>query len=113
MSNATITSQQLQKTPKPIQQKTNGDGPAPTDFQVRAQIVADVAARYADAVDREARFPAEAFAAIREQKLLGLLVPTELGGESAGVGDVADVCYALGRACASTALIFAMRFIMY
>lgn len=109
MSNATITSQQLQKTPKPIQQKTNGDGPAPTDFQVRAQIVADVAARYADAVDREARFPAEAFAAIREQKLLGLLVPTELGGESAGVGDVADVCYALGRACASTALIFAMH----
>ena len=34
--------------------------------------------------------------------LLGILVPTELGGEGASVSDVADLCYVLGRSCAST-----------
>ena len=31
------------------------------------------------------------------------------GGEGASIAEVADVCYALGRACASTAMIFAMH----
>jgi alkylation response protein AidB-like acyl-CoA dehydrogenase len=30
-------------------------------------------------------------------------------GEGAGIGDVVDVCYALGRACASTAMVYAMH----
>ena len=45
-------------------------------------------------------------------RLLGILAPTELGGEEAVVGDVVDICYALGRGCASTAMIFAMHQIM-
>jgi acyl-CoA dehydrogenase len=60
-------------------------------------------------VDREARFPREAFEAIREQRLLGLLIATELGGEGARAADVADICAILGGACSSTALIFAMH----
>jgi acyl-CoA dehydrogenase len=48
-------------------------------------------------------------AALREQRLLGILVPEALGGEGAAVGDVIDVCYALGRGCASTAMIYAMH----
>jgi acyl-CoA dehydrogenase len=78
-------------------------------LRVRALAAAEVAARFADKVDREARFPKEAFDAIREQKLLGILVPAALGGEDASVGDVVDVCYILGRACSSSALIFAMH----
>ncbi len=60
-------------------------------------------------VDTNSRFPAEAFAALREQRLLGILIPTEFGGEGARAADVADVCAILGAACASTAMIFAMH----
>jgi acyl-CoA dehydrogenase len=70
---------------------------------------AEVAAEFADAVDRDGRFPREAFEAIRQQKLLGLLIPTTLGGEDASAADVVDVCHILGRACASTAMIYAMH----
>jgi acyl-CoA dehydrogenase len=75
----------------------------------RAQIAAAVAATHADAVDRAARFPAEAFAALREQRLLSMLVPVALGGDGATVSDAADVCCTLGTACASSAMIFAMH----
>jgi acyl-CoA dehydrogenase len=82
------------------------------DLKFRAQVMAAVAAKNADAVDRDARFPAEAFVAAREQRLLEILVPADLGGEGASVADVVDLCYVLGRACASTAMIFAMHQIM-
>jgi len=78
----------------------------------RADAVALVAAEYADVVDREARFPTEAFAAARAQRLLGMMVPTDLGGDGASVSDVVDVCYMLGKVCASSAMIFAMHQIM-
>ncbi len=86
-----------------------GESSGARDFLTRAETVAAIAERFADAVDRDARFPAEAFAAIREQKLLGMLIPSELGGEGARAADVADVCAVLGRACGSTAMIFAMH----
>src|ERR1700722_2701385 len=74
-------------------------------LRARALAAAEVAARHAEAVDREARFPTEAFDAIREQKLLGILIPSALGGEDASAAEVVDVCYILGRACASSAMI--------
>ncbi len=40
---------------------------------------------------------------------MGVMVPPELGGEGASIGDVVDVCYRLGRGCASTAMIYAMH----
>jgi acyl-CoA dehydrogenase len=79
------------------------------DFARRAEEAAKIAERHADAVDRDARFPAEAFEAIRAQKLLGMLIPSELGGEGARAADVADVCAILGGACSSTGMIFAMH----
>jgi acyl-CoA dehydrogenase len=82
------------------------------NLKFRADAAAAIARENADEVDREGRFPAEAIAAVREQRLLGILVPTELGGEGASVSDVADLCYVLGRSCASTAMIFAMHQIM-
>ena len=53
--------------------------------------------------------PPKAIDAAREQKLLGVMIPVEFGGEGASIFDVTDICYTLGRACASTAMIFAMH----
>jgi acyl-CoA dehydrogenase len=79
------------------------------DLTARARAAADAAKSFASAVDAEARFPGEAFAEIRKQRLLGIQVPQALGGEGASIAEIADVCYILGQACSSTALIYAMH----
>jgi acyl-CoA dehydrogenase len=60
-------------------------------------------------VDAAARFPHEAVAALREHGLLGTSVPRELGGEGSSLADLAGVAAALGAACSSTGMIFAMH----
>jgi acyl-CoA dehydrogenase len=75
----------------------------------RAHACAAIAGFNAESVDCEARFPAEAFEAIRAQRLLGVMIPKELGGDGASMSEVADICYQLGRACASTGMIYAMH----
>jgi acyl-CoA dehydrogenase len=89
--------------------KSPGEFDDAADLQARTNAVAAVAAETAPAVDDEARFPHEAIAAARAQRLLGIMVPHEFGGEGASLSDVIDVCYMLGRACASTAMIYAMH----
>jgi acyl-CoA dehydrogenase len=84
-------------------------GTSAGDLRARTQAAAVVAARHAGEVDGAARFPSEAFAEIRAQRLLGVMVAPALGGEGASLGDVVDICYSLGRACASTAMIYAMH----
>ncbi len=79
------------------------------ELSARARAAADVAGSHAAAVDAASRFPTEAFAEIRKQRLLGLLVPKALDGEGAGLADLADVCFTLGQACSSTGLIYAMH----
>jgi acyl-CoA dehydrogenase len=86
--------------------------PAGADLARRTDFVAEAAAAHADSVDRQARFPTEAVATLRAERLMSILVPADLGGEGGSIGDVVDICYALGRACASTAMIFAMHQIM-
>lgn len=83
--------------------------PSRTNFGDRAAAVAAAAARHASEVDSAPRFPAESFAAVKAQRLLGILIPSNLGGEGASVQQVADVCYRLGQACSSTAMIYAMH----
>jgi acyl-CoA dehydrogenase len=78
-------------------------------FLKRTATVATVAAAEAADVDLNARFPKAAIDAAREQKLLGIQIPVEFGGFGASMSDVTDVCYTLGRACSSTAMIFAMH----
>jgi acyl-CoA dehydrogenase len=80
-----------------------------SDLIARARAAADVARANAAEVDAEARFPSEAFAEIRKQRLLGIQVPQSLDGEGATIGEIADVCYFLGQACSSAALIYAMH----
>lgn len=60
-------------------------------------------------VDRDARFPSEALAALRELRLLSAYVPTQYGGMGLDIGQVSRVCEVLGEYCASTAMIFAMH----
>jgi acyl-CoA dehydrogenase len=80
-----------------------------SDLTARARAAADVATSHAAAVDADARFPGEAFAELRKQRLLGIQVPQSLGGEGATIAEIADVCYILGQACSSTGLIYAMH----
>ena len=77
----------------------------------RAERAAAVAARHADAVDREGRFPAEAVAALKAERLLGLQIPGQFGGEGAGLVQIAEVCSTLGHACSAAAMVFAMHHI--
>jgi acyl-CoA dehydrogenase len=80
-----------------------------SSFLPRTAAVAAVAAAEAVDVDRAARFPQAAIDAARQQKLLGAQIPTAFGGYGASVFDITDMCYTLGRACSSTAMIFAMH----
>jgi acyl-CoA dehydrogenase len=88
------------------------DSPTTTSAEhpcVRARSVAAAAAEHAAEVDRDSRFPFETFAAARQHRLLSMLVPVELGGDGASVSDAVDICYMLGMACGSSAMIFAMH----
>ena len=71
--------------------------------------VVSVAARFADQVDREGRFPIEAVDALRSAGFLGCMFPPELGGQGASLLEIARQCQQLARACSSTAMIYAMH----
>jgi acyl-CoA dehydrogenase len=81
----------------------------PLTLDERAEAVAEVAARFAGVVDVEARFPAEAVAALRTHRLLGASVPAQLGGDGLTLAELARVATRLGEACSSTAMVFAMH----
>jgi len=74
-----------------------------------ARIAEDIAGPHADEVDREARFPAETLAALREERALSALIPGELGGEGVSFQVIAGACLTLGRRCAASAMVFAMH----
>lgn len=73
------------------------------------EIATQVAAPNADAVDRDARFPVEAIAALRDARALSALVPTTLGGGGASFETIAEACFELGRCCGASAMVFAMH----
>lgn len=72
-------------------------------------IGADSLAPHAGDVDRDARFPVEAFAALRDAKLLSAYVPTEYGGMGLNIQQICEVCEVLGQYCGSSAMIYAMH----
>ena len=73
------------------------------------RIAQTVVGAYAAEVDAEARFPVEAFAALREARLLSAMVPREFGGLGASYEEIAEACEILGQYCASTAMVYAMH----
>jgi acyl-CoA dehydrogenase len=64
---------------------------------------------HAGEVDRDARFPSEAFAALRDAKLLSASVPVEYGGFGLDIVQTANLCEILGQYCGSTAMTYAMH----
>ena len=78
-------------------------------FAARAAASAAVAAAHAAEVDRDARPPAEAIAALRENGLLAAAVPVALGGEGATLAELSEIATELGRACAETGMVFSMH----
>ncbi|MEP7324994.1 MAG: acyl-CoA dehydrogenase family protein [Gemmatimonadota bacterium] len=85
---------------------------SPGELLARAQaIAANIAAKQAPEVDRHARFPHETVEAAREAELLSALVPVELGGAGASMGDLAAMCAALAQGCGSSGMVLAMHHI--
>jgi acyl-CoA dehydrogenase len=79
-------------------------------FLDAVRVIADeVAAPNADAVDRDARFPAETIAALREKQALSAFVPSELGGDGVSFEAIAAACFELGQRCGASAMVFAMH----
>ena len=87
--------------------------PYPTDFcsllkKVHA-IGAETIAPKAQEVDRDARFPREAFEALKAEKLLSAYVPPDYGGMGLSLIELSKICETLGQYCGSTAMIYAMH----
>ena len=78
--------------------------------QVRA-VSADVAAKHADDVDRQARFPIETIRALQQIKALSASVPKQLGGAGSDMRELAAMSASLAQGCASSAMVFAMHHI--
>ena len=75
------------------------------------RIAAQVALPHADNVDRQARFPAETLAALRQAGVLSAAVPRSLGGAGCNVWELTQLCASLAQACGSSAMVLAMHFI--
>ncbi len=93
---------------------TGAPNSAPSNL-TRDQMVAAIAemgprfAERAFAVDRDAVFPFENFADLRDAGFLALCVPTEYGGMGATYSDYVRVSEEIGRHCGATALTFNMH----
>lgn len=73
------------------------------------EVVHDVIAPEAAAVDAEARWPEAGIRALQEAGLGGLVVPADAGGLGGGLYTLVRVCEEIGRACASTGLCYGMH----
>jgi acyl-CoA dehydrogenase len=76
--------------------------------QVHA-IGREALAPHAASVDRDARFPMEAFDALRRAKLLSAYVPRQFGGMGLNIVQISKICEVLGQYCASSAMVYAMH----
>jgi acyl-CoA dehydrogenase len=74
-----------------------------------ARRVSAIAAKHADSVDREARFPAEAIEAMRAERLFSAMIPAAHGGDGLSLTSVARICEILAQGCASSAMVYAMH----
>ncbi len=73
------------------------------------QIGREIVAPAAHDVDARARFPHEAFAALKAEKLLTCYVAPEYGGMGLDFVEVCRICEVLGQYDGSTAMIFSMH----
>jgi acyl-CoA dehydrogenase len=78
--------------------------------QVRS-IANEVAAKHADDVDKNARFPAESIAALKSVKALSAAIPKDLGGGGLTMRELGAMCSTLAQGCGSSAMVLAMHHI--
>jgi alkylation response protein AidB-like acyl-CoA dehydrogenase len=83
--------------------------PVRTDWLGRAAAIADELAAAAARHDDEDSFVADGYARLKQAGLFKALVPAELGGGGAELGEICACIRRLGAACGSTALAFAMH----
>ena len=78
-------------------------------FEEQVAPALELAAEFAAEVDREGRFPEEAIGALRDAGMLGLTLPTAVGGLGGTPADFLAATRAIASRCASTAMIFLMH----
>ena len=78
-------------------------------LKARATRVAAVAAIHADDVDKTGRFPKEAVDAMKAERLFGIQIPVDCGGEGRSTSEIAELCTIMAQGCAASAMIFAMH----
>jgi len=81
----------------------------PRLLQEVRRIAKDVAAPAAHEVDRDARFPHETLAALREARALSAAVPAAAGGAGLTLSELGQLCQALGQGCGASAMVLAMH----
>ena len=79
------------------------------DLSARLTPVLDAARSNAPDVDQQARFPSEAIDELRRVGLLGITIPTRLGGLGGDASDAAAAISTLAENCASAAMIWTMH----
>ncbi len=72
-------------------------------------IIRDVIAPEAPSVDAERRFPTRGLRALGDAGFYALTVPSGLGGQGASAKVFSAVVSEIGRACASTAMVYVMH----
>jgi acyl-CoA dehydrogenase len=77
--------------------------------EIAERIAETVAAPAAYDVDLNARFPAEAVGAMKDERVLSALVPVEQGGMGATLTDISNAIRVIGRACAASGSVLAMH----
>lgn len=82
---------------------------APSPMERMARVADDVAAKFAADVDATGRFPAETFEALKRERLLGVWIPREYGGEGVSLTEMSGLIARLGQACGSSAMIYGMH----
>ena len=60
-------------------------------------------------VDKEGRFPKEAYDELKKQGFMGLLVPKEFGGVGGSIVEHTQICYELAKKDATTGLCYMMH----
>jgi acyl-CoA dehydrogenase len=74
-----------------------------------ARRAAKIAGEHAEDVDARSRFPVEAFAALKQAGLLGIMIPQSLGGAGASLREISEICALLAQRCSSTGMVYAMH----
>lgn len=75
------------------------------------EVSTTVAARHANEVDAQARFPSETIAALRDAGLLSAPVQQAFGGAGCSMLQLAQLCATLAQGCGASGMVLAMHYI--